>query len=212
MNHSMIAWLRTSRGVRALVMLALVAITASSITPASAATPASSSAAPGYPAYIRVGRTFSTRCVARPVIRRVDVVPFKEYVKSVLPHEWYATWHDESLNAGAVAVAQFAYRTGFVEKKWSRRGYNFDVVDSTCDQVYIPGRTHPRTNAAVDRMWGTKLLRNGQTITPFYRADWTMCGRIADCMGQRGSQKLALQGWNATQILKHYYGPVDVVR
>ncbi len=170
------------------------------------------SAAPlRYPAYIRVGRTFSSQCAGKPRIQRVDVVPFKDYVKNVLPHEWIASWSDASLDAGAVAVAQYAYQTAVIEQKWSRRGYAFDVVDSMCDQVYIDGLSHPRTNAAVDRMWGLTMVRNGATFTPYYRATDALCSGVGDCMGQWGSQNLAVQGLNAAQILTRYYGNIMLV-
>lgn len=170
------------------------------------------SAAPlHYPAYIRVGRTFSAQCAGEPVVQRVDVVPFKDYVKNVLPHEWIASWSDASLDAGAVAVAQYAYQTAVIEQKWSRRGYAFDVVDSMCDQVYVDGLSHPRTNAAVERMWGLTMVRGGATFTPYYRATDGLCVGVGDCMGQWGSQELAAQGWNAGQILTRYYGNIVLV-
>ena len=98
------------------------------------------SAAPlHYPTYIRVGRTFSSQCAGEPVVQRMDVVPFKDYVKNVLPHEWIASWSDASLDAGAVDGAQYAYQTAAIEQKWSRRGYAFDVVDSMCGHVYKEG-------------------------------------------------------------------------
>src|SRR5512139_1230396 len=42
--------------------------------------------------------------VYRESLGRVDSVPFKTYVKNVLPNEWIASWPKESLRAGAVAV------------------------------------------------------------------------------------------------------------
>ena len=200
---------RVPRPARWLVALILLVLAASSALPAAAA-PASHPTP--YPAYIRVGRTFTSRCIYPPPVKRVDVVPFKTYVKNVLPNEWYASWTTASLNAGAVAVAQFAYTTGFVQRKWSRHGYAFDVVDSTCDQFYVPGRAHLRTSAAVDRMWGVQMLRNNRLITPYYRATAGLCGAIRDCMSQWGSQRLGQQGYTGVQILHAYYGPVSVVR
>ncbi len=209
MKTSRVSKLLMSHSSRWFAVLTLTILAFSSVVPAAAAPSTATTEAPqAYPATIRVGRTFNKACVARPVIHRVDVVPFNDYVKNVLPNEWIASWNNASLDAGAVAVAQFAYQTAFVQKKWSSRGYNFDVVDSTCDQVYVPGSSHWRTNAAVDRMWGLKMVRNGRMFTPYYRA--YACGGL--CMSQRGSQSLARQGYSSAQILSYYYGPISLVR
>lgn len=209
MKTSRMSKLLMSRSSRWFSVLVLTILAFSTVIPAAAAPFNAPTQAPlSYPATIRVGRTFNKACVAPPVVHRVDVVPFNQYVKDVLPNEWIASWNNASLDAGAVAVAQFAYQTAFVQKKWSSRGYNFDVVDSTCDQVYVPGSSHPRTNAAVDRVWGLKMVRNGRMFTPYYRA-YACPG---DCMSQWGSQKLARQGYSAGQILSYYYGPVSLVR
>lgn len=201
-----------SRSSRWFVVLILSLLTISHVVPAAAAPTSAPAQAPAsYPAYIRVGRTFNTRCIVPPPVQRVDVVPFKDYVKSVLPHEWYASWTNASLDAGAVAVAQFGYVTAFVQRKWSSRGYHFDVVDSTCDQVYKPAR-QARTDAAVDRTWGMQIVRNGKLVSTYYRANWDMCYRIRwNCMSQWGSQTLGRQGWTTTQILRHYYRDGAVV-
>lgn len=167
----------------------------------------------GPPQYIRVGRTFTTDCVATANnVVRVDRVPFIDYVKNVLPNEWLPGWPDAALEAGAVAVAQYAWTTAFVQRKWSSRGFAFDVLDSTCDQVYRdrdPRRDYRRSDAAVERMWGTVLLRTTTSpptfFTTYYRAyDW-QCPHL-DCMGQWGSRELAAQGWSSLQILEYYYG------
>lgn len=184
------------------LLAVVVALVASNVLPAAAAPL-------GYPQYIRVGRTFGVQCVNPPLVQRVDVVPFKEYVKNVLPNEWIGEWSDASLDAGAIAVAQFAYQTAFVEQKWSAYGYAFDVVDSTCDQLYVDGGSHPRTNAAVERTWGLAMVRNGAWFTPYYRADDAFCAGTGYCMSQWGSQRLAVHGLSGTQILQHYYGNIS---
>lgn len=163
----------------------------------------------GPPDFIRVARTFSSSCVYPPTnVQRVDRVPFMDYVRGVLPNEWIASWQPAALDAGAVAIAQYAWSAGFAQRKWTRYGYPFDVLDSTCDQVYKdrdPARNYAATDAAVSRMWGAALLRNGALFTTFYRARDEQCGSNLDCMGQYGSQDLALQGWSGLQILQHYY-------
>ena len=115
------------------------------------------------------------------------------------------------MDAGAAAVAQYAYQTTVIEQKWSRRGYAFDMVDSVWDQVYVKGLSHPRTNAAVDCMWGLTMVRNGVTFKPYYCATDALCTGEGDRMGQWGSQDLAMQELNAAQIPTRYYGNIMLV-
>lgn len=162
----------------------------------------------GPPEFIEVGRTFNTACVFPPNVQRVDRVPFIDYVRNVLPNEWSTSWPDASLDAGAVAVSQFAWSEAFVKQKWRSQGYPFDVVDSTCDQVYKDrdtSRDFTRTDAAVVRMWGTVLTRRNSLITTYYRAKDEQCAGRADCMGQWGTYHLANRGLSGLQILYYYY-------
>ncbi len=172
----------------------------------------------GPPDYIKIGRTFSTSCVYPPTnVQRVDQVPFIDYVQNVLPNEWVPSWPAASLDAGAVAAAQFAWSSAFVNGKWTRQGYPFHVVDSVCDQVYkdrSPAVNYTSTDSAVGRMWGTALVRDNKLITTFFRDRDESCVRSNsnDCMGQWGSYYKAQAGLSGLQILHHYYDPVVDVR
>jgi peptidoglycan hydrolase-like amidase len=167
----------------------------------------------GFPQVIRVGRTSNpSKCVVPPHnVERVDHVPFKDYVRNVLPYEWYASWPEASLDAGVVAISQYAWVT-MLQGKWTQFGYGFDVLDSTCDQVYRdrnPKLDYSRTDAAVERVLGVTLTRNGQLIQTYYRAHAGLCPPLEDCMGQWESRDLALSGWSAEAILRHFYAPLD---
>lgn len=173
----------------------------------------------GPPEALNVGRTFSTACVYPPTnVQRVDRVAFREYVKNVLPNEWLPNWPAASLEAGAVAVQQYGWATAFVVRKWTRYGYPFDVTDGGCDQWYRdrdPARNLTVSDAAVDRMWGTVLLRDGKLIPLYFRDRDSTCvaqGAVKDCMGQWETNYLAQDGWNSLQILHRYYDPVTEYR
>ncbi len=163
----------------------------------------------GPPEFIDVGRTFNTTCVFPPTnVQRVDRMPFIDYVRNVLPNEWATNWPDASLDAGAVAVSQYAWAEAFVKQKWRTQGYQFDVVDSTCDQVYKDRdseKDYTRTDAAVARMWGTILMRDKTLFTTYYRAKDEQCGGNPDCMGQWGTYNLANKGFSGLQIVFYYY-------
>jgi peptidoglycan hydrolase-like amidase len=167
------------------------------------------------PQYITIGRAAeyfqTTDCIvphpAEPI--PVEVLPFQDYVRNVLPNEWIASWPAASLDAGAIAAKQFAWYTAFVEGKWSGQGYRFDLLDNTCDQVYRPGRATEATDAAVMRTWLASLTRDGRLFPTYYRAYERQCPFVPGCMGQHESARMAEQGWSAQQILQYYYYPAD---
>ena len=91
------------------------------------------------PATIRVYRTDSDT---------VEVVPFRDYLKHVLPNEWVPTWSPAALKAGAMAVKSYAWYWVSVGGKQVSLGA--DVKDNTDDQVYDPNVSYASTDAAVD--------------------------------------------------------------
>ena len=126
-------------------------------------------------------------------------VDFKEYVKGVLPNEWYPIWNEESLKAGAVVVKMFAL--SMVE----RRGY---VYDCNWSQVYNPSRRTTETDKAVDDTWDYVLLRQDKLFTTYYDDYLSTCyfrGEYNSCMGQWNSLSDAENGMNYKEILYKYY-------
>lgn len=163
---------------------------------------------PEPPEFISIGMTGSSACVYDTAfLERVPVVRvrFVDYVRDVLPNEWIAVWPAASLEAGAVAAKQFAWYNAFVRQKWRRYGYPFDLLDSTCDQVYKPGTAHPATDAAIATTWPLVLTRNGTIFETGYRAYDRQCPATGNCMGQWGSKYRADVGHSSTQILLAYY-------
>jgi len=96
-------------------------------------------------------------------------VNFEEYVKGVLPSEWIPSWPRDSLLSGALAIrsyAMYVVRTG----KWRSRGYAFDIVSTSLDQVWNPNLRCPSTDSAVDATAGQYIAYNGLAINAQYRA------------------------------------------
>ena len=187
---------------------ALLAVaTGISLAPVTAA-PSASAPLPmpaGLPVTIEVGRTYRATCVRPGRGIRVQRMRFVDYVRNVLPNEWGLSFPAASLDAGAIAAKQFAL-AAILDGKWRRQGYPFDVVDSTCDQVFRDGSAHPSTNAAIARTWALLVKRNGGLPRLYYRAYDRQCAGVPDCMGQVESANLARRGWNAERILQRYYG------
>lgn len=165
------------------------------------------------PEYIEIGRlpagSTVQACYDHELLMRipVDRLRFDDYVRSVLPNEWIASWPDAALDAGAIAVKQYAWYNAFVQPKWRNRGYAFDLLDTACDQVYKPNSAHPRSDAAIVRTWSTVLTRDGRIFPTYYRSTDGYCGALPDCMGQWGSYDRAMEGMNGVDILLLYYAP-----
>lgn len=154
---------------------------------------------------------------------RVDVIPFEQYVKGVLPHEWIRSWHTESLRAGAVAIRTYA-------ASWVASGGKYtcaDLDDTTASQVYRD-EFFAVTNAAVDFTASTYVIKNSAPVFAEYSAENgnpTATG-ISEplCAGQtrnghgRGTCQWGSQRWASQSakdhkwILEHYYPGATVTK
>jgi carboxypeptidase family protein/stage II sporulation SpoD-like protein len=142
----------------------------------------------------------------KPVLR-VDAVNFRDYVKNVLPHEWIASWPAESLRAGAMAVKMYGWYIVNISKWSGILPGNPDIVDNTCDQVYVPSTNDYRTDAAVDWTWLFRMRRQGVVDEIHYLATVSQCqaSPYPPCMPQWGSYNDALNGMDWQAILHKYY-------
>lgn len=154
---------------------------------------------------------------------RVDVIPLEEYVRGVVPHEWIPSWHQESLNAGAVAARGYAW--GWIERGGKYRCADLD--DTTRSQVYRDDRD-ARGDAAVENTRSQGIIRDGVFIPSEYSAengdptefgvDEPLCtGRERRGHG-RGMCQWGTQRW-ATQrdrdyvwMVEHYFPGATVSR
>jgi hypothetical protein len=152
---------------------------------------------------------------------RVDVIPFDQYVRGVLPHEWIRSWRAESLAAGAIVIRTYA-------AWWVNAGGKYDcadVDDTTASQVY-KDEFYPQTDAAVDATSGIYVAQAGELVFAEYSAengDPTAFG-VAEplCTGQAvnghrrgtcqwGSQRWAQDGKTPEWIATHYYPGSELV-
>ena len=138
-------------------------------------------------------------------------VPFVDYVKNVASSEIYPTWEESALRANILAIVSFALNRVYTEF-YRSRGYDFDITNSTAyDQYLVNGRSYfENVSALVDELFNDYLRRPG-FVEPL--AAKFCNGTTATCEGlsQWGSQNLAKQGYNSTQILRSYYGNVETV-
>lgn len=138
-------------------------------------------------------------------------VPFADYVKNVASSEIYPTWDESALEANILAIVSFALNRVYTEF-YRSRGYDFDITNNTAfDQAFVNGRAYfENISRLVDRLFNDYLRRPG-FVEPL--AAKFCNGTTVTCEGlsQWGSQNLAQQGLNSTQILRNYYGNVEIV-
>ena len=138
-------------------------------------------------------------------------VPFVDYVKNVASSEIYPTWDESALQANIYAIVSFALNRVYTEF-YRSRGYDFDITNSTAyDQAFINGRSYfDSISRLVDQLFNDYLRRPG-FVEPL--AAKFCNGTTVTCEGlsQWGSQNLAQQGYNSVQIIRSYYGNVEIV-
>ncbi len=138
-------------------------------------------------------------------------VSFSDYVKNVASSEIYPTWEESALRANILAIVSFALNRVYTEF-YPSRGYDFDITNNTAyDQAFVNGRNFfDNVSRIVDELFNDYLRRPG-FVEPL--AAKFCNGTTVTCEGlsQWGSQNLAQQGYNSIQILRSYYGNVEVV-
>ena len=138
-------------------------------------------------------------------------VSFIDYVKNVASSEIYPTWADSALRANILAIVSFALNRVYTEF-YRSRGYPFDITNSTAyDQFFVNGRSFfTNVSRIVDELFNDYLRRPG-FVEPL--AAKFCNGTTVTCEGlsQWGSENLAQQGYSSTQILRSYYGNVEIV-
>ena len=155
-------------------------------------------------------------------------VELEEYIRNVVPHEWYASWHEESLMAGATAARSYA-------AWWVRAGGKYDCAD-VCDTSFTQNygdTTHERTDTAIRATAHTFIMDGDAVVFAEYSAengdpteygvDEPLCageelyghGRG---MCQWGTQRWANDGKDHEWMVDHYYlgatllGPLEAER
>ena len=138
-------------------------------------------------------------------------VPFTDYIKNVVSSEIYPTWEPAALEANTLAIISFALNRYYTEY-YRSRGYDFDITSSTAiDQKYIQGRNiYENISVLVDDIFNRYLRREG-FIEPLAAKFCNGVTTTCDGLSQWGSQYLAEDGADAFEILRSYYGNIELV-
>ena len=139
-------------------------------------------------------------------------VSFVDYIKNVASSEIYPTWDEEALKANILAITSFALNRIYTEY-YRSRGYDFDITSSTAfDQFFVKGRSYfENISRLADTLFNDYIRRPG-FVEPL--AAKFCNGTTVTCEGlsQWGSQKLAQNGRSDVEILRNYYGNIEIVR
>lgn len=137
---------------------------------------------------------------------------FPDYIKNVASSEIYPNWPESALRANIYAITTFALNRIFTEH-YRSQGYNFDITNSTqYDQAFVKGRDiFSNISRIVDELFNDYVVKDG-TISPYFTQYCS--GRGVNCKGlkQWGTVDLANQGYVPFDILKYYYGNVNLVK
>ncbi len=138
-------------------------------------------------------------------------VDFPDYIKNAASSEIYPTWEESALRANILAITSFALNRVYTEF-YRSRGYDFDITNNTAyDQAFVNGRSFfTNISQLVDELFRDYIRRPG-FVEPL--AAKYCNGTTVTCEGlsQWGSQELARQGYNSIQILRSYYGNIEIV-
>ena len=138
-------------------------------------------------------------------------VPFTDYVKNVASSEIYPTWEESALRANILAIVSYALNRVYTEF-YRSRGYDFDITNNTAyDQAFVNGRSFfENISRLVDELFND-FLRRPVFVEPLAAKFCNGTTVTGEGLSQWGSQNLARQGYNSTQILRNYYGRVEIV-
>lgn len=138
-------------------------------------------------------------------------VSFVDYIKNVASSEIYPTWEESALRANIYAIVSFALNRVYTEF-YRSRGYNFDITNSTAyDQYFVKGRSFfDNVSRLADELFNDYLRRPG-FVEPLAAKFCNGTTAVCEGLSQWGSQNLARQGYSSTQILRSYYGNVEIV-
>lgn len=112
-----------------------------------------------------------------PYLTAVNVLPFEQYLKGVVPSEMPASWALEALKAQAVAARTYAYyelgiRVADFDKNIQIEKSGAQIDDTVTYQAYLGLKNSmPSTNQAVDETAGMVMVHDKKIIKAYFHAD-----------------------------------------
>jgi stage II sporulation protein D len=96
----------------------------------------------------------------------INIIDLEDYLLSVVPSEMPTTWHLEAIKAQSIAARSYA-----VANYWKNEKENYDLKDTTDDQVYLGVESETASgNRACDETAGVVLKHNQKVISAFFHS------------------------------------------
>lgn len=138
-------------------------------------------------------------------------VPFLDYIANVASSEIYPTWPTETIRANIIAIVSFTLNRVFTE--WYRnQGKSYTITNSTAyDHAFFYGRNLFDTIVPeVNDVFNVYVKRPGvlqPLLTQYCDGVKSQC---PNWMTQWGSKDLGDAGFSAEQILRNFYGNIEL--
>ena len=138
-------------------------------------------------------------------------VPFLDYISNVASSEIYPTWPKETIRANIIAIVSFTLNRVFTE--WYRnQGKSYTITNSTAyDHAFFYGRNLFDTIVPeVNDVFDIFVKRPGvlqPLLTQYCDGVKSSC---PNWMTQWGSKDLGDAGFSAEQILRNFYGNIEL--
>lgn len=138
----------------------------------------------------------------------IKTMPLFDYIINVLPNEWYASWHTESLKAGAMAIKSYAWYNIMNPRKPAKEHENAHITDlSENYQHYVENSANVLSTFAVREVQNYVMV--DASYIPFeadYKAGaYNDYGQGGNRMYQWGTKYLADNGMSFMDICAYYY-------
>lgn len=141
--------------------------------------------------------------------KTIKTMPLFDYIINVLPNEWYASWHTESLKAGAMAIKTYAWRNIMKSRPpatWL--GDDIHLTDLPENyQHYVENSANVLSTFAVREVQNYVMV--DAACIPFeadYKAgEYNDYGQGGNRMYQWGTKYLADNGMSFMDICAYYY-------
>lgn len=114
---------------------------------------------------IRAGATKE----GRKFVRVINILPFEEYLRGVIPSEMPASWGKEALKAQAVAARTYAAFEILLAR--SMGDFIFDVDDTVFYQAYMGAATSVSTDDAISETRGEIMVYGDGIVRAYFSAD-----------------------------------------
>ena len=146
------------------------------------------------------------------MMRVINHIPLEDYIASVVGAEMPSHWHQQALQAQAIAARSYAmaHLARPADRHWN-------LGDTTRWQAYKGlASESSRGREAAGATRGLILSVDGGIVESLYAANRQLSleahGRLGASMSQHGARELAEKGYRYTQILATYYPGASLSR